>query len=123
MNIKVLAAGFSLWVAASGVQAQTVYWTIQPTGLLTSATGTAGFQLGNNIPINPNPAGTVWVACEGNWLYFHRSASGAATPSPELNRMLAVAIATYKTGSRVRVSVERDAQNRCYTSQVFDQGS
>ncbi|MCH9663759.1 MAG: hypothetical protein K0U66_08925 [Gammaproteobacteria bacterium] len=101
----------------------TVFWTVKAeTGVLASASGTASMGIGGSIPSGPNPSGTKWQTCRNNVIYFHQRADGTAIDEKYVNRMLSIALTAFKTGSRIRVAINRSESGRCYTSQVFDQG-
>ena len=99
------------------------FWTVRiDAGITTSASGNTGINIGQFQPTDPNPATATWAPCNSNWIYFHKKANGELIEDKFVDRMLSVAIAAYKTKSRVRVSLERDASGNCYTSQIFDMG-
>lgn len=101
-----------------------VYWTVKAdNGIYSTSAGTAAINIGNYIPTGPNPAGTVWEECSNNWIYFHKKADGTLIEEKYVDRMLSIALAAYKTNSNIRVGIDRDASGKCYTSQIFDQGS
>ncbi|MCH9692340.1 MAG: hypothetical protein K0U59_09835 [Gammaproteobacteria bacterium] len=100
-----------------------VFWTVKAeSGVLASASGSAYIGIGGSIPSGPNPAGTEWQKCKSNIIYFHKKADGTVIDDKYVNRMLSVALTAFKTGSKLRVAIDRDESGRCYTSQVFDQG-
>jgi hypothetical protein len=54
---------------------------------------------------------------------MHKTADGTAIDDKYADRMLTIALAAYKTDSRIRVKIERDDSGSCYTNQIYDQGS
>lgn len=99
-----------------------VFWTVKAAGVHTSTSGTVAINIGPNIPTGPNPSGTEWVSCTSNWVYFHKRADGSSVEEKHVDRMLSVAISAFKTGGRLRLAINRDSNNKCYTAQIFDQG-
>ncbi|MGI0116197.1 hypothetical protein [Zooshikella sp. RANM57] len=105
----------------SGFTHATQFWTVRiDGGIHTSSQGAAALNTGKFQPSGPIPRGTQWVACKGNWIYFHKNAKGQLIDERFVDRMLSVAISAFKTKSYVRVALERDSKNNCYTSQIFD---
>ncbi len=100
-----------------------VYWTVKAEGgVFASANGTAYINISGYVPSGPNPAGTKWQECKSKIIYFYRKADGTAIDDIYVNRMLSVALTAFKTGSKIRVAIDRSESGRCYTSQIFDQG-
>jgi hypothetical protein len=101
-----------------------VFWTVKATkGILTTSAGTVAINIGDYSPTGPNPAGTEWEDCKNNWIYMHKTADGTAIDDKYVDRMLSVALAAYKTDSKIRVQIERDDTGYCYTAQIYDEGS
>nr|VFK81340.1 MAG: hypothetical protein BECKSD772D_GA0070982_13152 [Candidatus Kentron sp. SD] len=118
-KIFVMLVGVFLSVSANA----TVYWTVKAeNGVHTTSSGMVAINIGNYQPTGPNPSSTVWEACSHNWIYLHKAADGTIIEDKYVDRMLSVALAAYKTDSRIRVAIDRDASGRCYSAQVFDQG-
>lgn len=100
------------------------FWTVKSEGgVLVTNTGTAALNIGSYQPTGPNPAGTTWVPCNGNYIYFHKKADGSVVDPVLIERMLATALSAFKSSSRIRVSIERDSSGNCYTNQIYDLGS
>ena len=103
-----------------------IYWTVKPTGIIATTSGTLAVDIGKNIPTPPNPKGTEWVPCKNTFISFHKNADGSAFSSDSLtnhkiqDRMLSIALAAVKTKSDLRVAIKRDTNNTCYTTQIFD---
>ena len=112
-----------LGIMLSNQAVSAVFWTVKAqNGVHTTTTGTVAINIGNYSPTGANPAGTEWVDCASNWIYFHKTADGDLVEDKYVDRMLSVALAAYKTDSRIRVGINRDASGKCYTTQIFDQG-
>ena len=112
---------FGLMASASVNAAE--YWTAYIKGVHTTTNGTVAVNIGSTqTPFGPNPAGSVWESCSGNWIYFHTDASGNAIKEVYIDRMLSTAISAFKTGTKVRFSISRSSSGKCYTGQIFDQG-
>jgi hypothetical protein len=112
--VSFLMAGISMHSNAE------VFWTVKTeNGVLTSSSGTVAINIGNNTPTSPNPSGTNWNPCNNNWIFLNKTADGSTINSKYIDRMLAVALVAYKTDTAIRVKIERDASNNCYSSQIF----
>ena len=82
--------------------------------------GQVSVNIGNNTPTGPNPDGTEWVPCPGNSLRFDRTVDGTEVNPAILDRMLSVAIASYKSKDNLRVNIVRDSSGKCFTTQIYD---
>lgn len=119
---------FCLMVAAAAVVCPsqsnaTEYWTVKAEGgVLAKANGQVAINIGSFQPISPNPPTSVWTSCPSNWIYFHQTVDGAAVDPDQLDRMLAIVMSAFKSGSRIRIALDRDTAGTCYTANVLDQG-
>lgn len=102
---------------------QQFFWTVKAKGIHTTTSGTSAIFIGGYKPTGPNPADTVWEGCHQNFIYFHQRADGEKVDEQYVDRMLSIALAAFKTDSYIRVGINRSESGRCYTSQVFNQGS
>ena len=100
--------------------AQAEYWSFPSIGaVLTKTNGTIGLSVGSVTPTNPNPAGTTWVPCPGNFIYMHENADGVDTPPKILNQMLAVALVAFNKKTAVRIEFSRNTSGSCYANQFM----
>ena len=120
MNKIIVATFLTL---TCGVSNASVFWTVQAKGIMTKFDGTAVINISDNMPTSPNPSGTEWITCKDNWIYFHKAADGTIVEDKYVDRMLSVALSAIKSGTHLRISVDRDSNNRCYTNQMYDLGS
>ena len=105
-------------------KANAVFWTVKAeSGVLVTKTGIAAINIGNFQPLSANPPDTAWIPCEGNWIYFHQEADGTPIDDKLIDRMLSAAFTAFKTDSYIRVGISRNADNFCYSSQIYDSGS
>jgi hypothetical protein len=114
-----------LWVLVfSGLSNSAIYWTVKADGgIMTTSSGISATNIASYIPTGLNPSDSIWESCKNNWVYFNKAADGSFFEEKYIDRMLSTALAAYKTNSLIRVAIERDASNNCYSSQVFDQGT
>ena len=119
--MKIVGLVFGLLVTALGAaNAEQVYWTVEAEySVLVKKDGTVAINIGSNTPTSPNPSGTNWYPCGGNFIFLHKTADGSTINSKYIDRMLAVALVASNTSSVIRVGIERDASNNCYSSQIF----
>jgi hypothetical protein len=119
---NLFAAATLLFLFSSASHAGAVYWTVKPTGILTSSSGRVLIQHSAQNATSPNPGGTQWEACSQRFIILDKDINGNKVDDKHLDRMLSVALSAQKTGSRLRLRVTRDSSNNCYTSQVYDLG-
>lgn len=123
MGFRYLLVSTLLALMSMPLAAEQVYWSVKISGgVYAKSDGSVAFNIGAYQPTGANPAGTEWVACRNNWVFFHKDSSGVAYSDRSIDRMLSVALAAYKSGATIRVNISRDASNNCYTHQIFDQG-
>jgi hypothetical protein len=119
---NLFAAATLLFLFSSASHAGAVYWTVKPSGILVTSSGRVVIQHSTSTPTGPSPAGTQWTQCSQRMIILDKKLTGEEVTDKYLDRMLSVALAAQKTGSRLRLRIERDNNNNCYSSQVYDVG-
>lgn len=107
---------------SSIAKADAVYWTVTPTGIIATSGGKVAIQHSTTGATSPNPAGTPWTECKSRLILLNKNASGSVVDDRFLDRMLTIALAAQKTGSRLRLRIDRDQNNNCFSNQVYDMG-
>ncbi|WP_153301718.1 hypothetical protein [Endozoicomonas arenosclerae] len=114
---------FFITIIFSSYSYSAVFWTVKATGIHTTTSGTVAINIGSSTPTGANPSGTEWESCDSNWIFFHKKADGSMVNEKYVDRMLSVAMSSFKTGSRLRLGISRDVNGKCYTSQIYDLGN
>ena len=119
--VRRVAAGVAIsWISSEASAA--VYWTVEIKGIVSTNAGLVEINIEDQVPSSPNPSGTDWISCKNNWIVLSKMVDGTAVEGQYVSQMLSVALGAFKTNSKIRVSIDRDSSNNCYTSQIFDLG-
>ena len=98
----------------------TDYWTVKiKGGVISKSNSFTAIHLGG---YQPHETGKQWTQCNNGWIRFDKTHSGTVVSEKSIDRMLAVALTAFKTNGFVRVGIDRDASNNCYTNQMWDRG-
>lgn len=113
---------FTLFIAIAfpSMVNATEYWSMKVTGIITRSDGNVAINIGTNQPTNPYPSGATWVACVGNWIFFHRDENWISVGDQEINRIMSVALTAYQSNHDVRVGMNRDSGGTCFLTSLHD---
>jgi hypothetical protein len=117
-------AAVALSLASESASARE-YWTIEISMVGAHASGHAGVTY-SGTPTGGNPD-LPWVACTGNWIYFHEYYPSGTTTDPRatvapdrLQTLLSTATVGWVGNYRARVGIDRDpVSGKCYGSQIY----
>lgn len=119
---KLIGLCFSLF-CYEAVSQDNVYWTVKAAGgVMATSAGVAALNISSGPGKYPNPKESVWLDCKNNWIYFNKDVNGNTFDEVYVDRMMAIALAAQKTQTSIRVSIKRDENGYCHTTQIYDLG-